>query len=497
MVDLPLNKQDLHQRLQKIYHQITQAGNLVQDYQDLQEDRKKCRDNLVSYLALREQHLLGLSKQLMDQGFADFIQSPVHVIYTLEKILNHIHAIPLSPNKLMVPTPDESRKIIKKRCNDLFGRVTDTNHTTIMVTIDSKILKQPSSIDELLLNGMDVARINCAHDNVEVWQQLVLSLKKTEQKLKIEGKYPKQKSCKIYMDLAGPKVRIGKIPADPIYIIKGDRLRLYLNPGMDGHPSAEGIPAGVPVSLEKAFRNVRQGDSIFIDDGKIHGSAAEVTTDFIEIEILAPAGKQLRIKEGKGLNLPDSLLSLNLPALTEKDLSDLPFVAKYADILGISFVHSPLDLKKLRTELELLNRHDKIETKDAVNHLARILLEGLSFEKFGIMLARGDLAVEVGAENLSFVQDEILTICTSAYTPVIWATGVFENLTKKGIPRRAEIIDADYGTRAACIMLNKGTHVVDALKMLKKLVCSKDDGIHNDQTNFTRQYGVSDIKRKK
>ncbi|PLS09468.1 pyruvate kinase [Neobacillus cucumis] len=498
MANFPINQHEFPQRIQSIYNQIIQASNHLLEHHDLQEDALMCRDNLLAYLALREQNFLGIQQQLQDRGLANLKQSHTHILYTLEKILSHLNATPLSQDTLMVPTPAISKEILSNRTGDLFGHE-HTNQTALMVTIDSKILSNSTQMEELLLNGMNVARINCAHDDEELWQQLIDFLKETEEKLKLEGKYPQKKTCKIYMDLAGPKVRIGTLPAEPIMVIKGDSLRLYLNPDMPGHSLMDDIPAGVPVTLEKAFRNVRLGDSIFIEDGKIHGVVTDITYEYIEIEILSPAAKQLRIKEGKGLNLPDSLLSLNLPALTEKDLADLPFITKNADIVGISFVHSPLDLKKLRTELEILNRPDigvvaKIETKDAVHNLARILLEGFHFKRFGIMLARGDLAVEVGPENLSFVQDEILTICAAAYTPVIWATGVLEKLTKKGIPSRAELTDAVYGTRANCIMLNKGGYLVDALKMLSKLInVSEAETLpQKKQRPLTSQYGIFD-----
>ena len=198
------------------------------------------------------------------------------------------------------------------------------------------------------------------------------------------------------------------------------------------------------------------------------------------------------------MNLPDSLLSLNVPALTEKDINDLAFISKYADILGVSFVHSPLDLKKLRVELSKyevphLGVVAKIETKDAVHHLARIILDGLQFERFGIMIARGDLAVEVGPENLSFVQEEVLAICSAAYVPVILATGVLERLTKKGIPSRSEMTDVFLARRANCIMLNKGTYILNALDMLTKVLISDEAErltSNESKRNLTDQYGV-------
>ncbi|MDQ0880939.1 pyruvate kinase [Peribacillus sp. V2I11] len=139
--------------------------------------------------------------------------------------------------------------------------------------------------------------------------------------------------------------------------------------------------------------------------------------------------------------------------------------------MGISFVHTPLDLKKLREEIERISGTNiavvaKIETQDAVHQLARIILEGLKFSSFGIMIARGDLAVEVGLENLPIVQEEILKIYSAAYIPVIWATGVLEKLTKTGNPSRAEMTDASCGKQAACIMLYKGPYIIESLKML-------------------------------
>ncbi|MEH7418444.1 pyruvate kinase [Neobacillus drentensis] len=490
-----LNQDRFSQRILSVYHQILQSSHQIEEPFPLQDDASICRDNLISYLGLREQNFLDIRQSLMDRGFADLLQSHTHLLYTFEKILSYLNITLPSQKYLKVPTPEVSRGILKKRTDELFGVRTQLNQPAIMVTVDSKILSKPSLLEELLVNGMNIARINCAHDEKVRWKQIIDAIRFAEKKLRLEGKYHHQE-CKIYMDLAGPKVRIGKLPNSPIFVIKGDLLRLYLNSDTAGHCASEDIPAGVPVTLEKAFRNVRINDSIYIDDGKIHGVATQVFKEFIEVEIQAPAAKPLRIKEGKGLNLPDSLLSLNLPALTEKDLEDIPFITKHADLLGISFVHSPLDLRKLHQELLILNRTDigvvaKIETKDAVHHLSRILIEGLHFKKFGIMLARGDLAVEVDPENLSFVQDEILTICSAAYTPVIWATGVLEKLTKNGIPSRAEITDAAYGSRANCIMLNKGPFVGDALKMLVKLLNS--GGVPSRQktlTDLTSQFGV-------
>jgi pyruvate kinase len=112
----------------------------------------------------------------------------------------------------------------------------------------------------------------------------------------------------------------------------------------------------------------------------------------------------------------------------------------------------------------------KIETREAVHRLAQLLLAGLDLPRCGVMIARGDLAVEVGFERLAIVQEDILCLCEAAHVPVIWATQVLETLAKKGLPARAEITDAAMGQRAECVMLNKGEHVLEAVKTLAELL---------------------------
>ena len=112
----------------------------------------------------------------------------------------------------------------------------------------------------------------------------------------------------------------------------------------------------------------------------------------------------------------------------------------------------------------------KIETCQAIEHLPEIIVQAASWQPFGIMIARGDLAVEVGYRRLSELQEEILWICEAAHVPVIWATQVLENMVKTGIPSRAEITDAAMGERAECVMLNKGPYIVEAVASLADIL---------------------------
>src|SRR5262249_12324448 len=207
------------------------------------------------------------------------------------------------------------------------------------------------------------------------------------------------------------------------------------------------------------FAHVRAGQSIWFDDGKIGGVIERVESDRVLVRIThaRPGGEKLRAD--KGINLPES--DLHLPALTDKDLADLHFVAEHADVVELSFANSVADVESLQEPLQKLGRDQpaivlKIETRRGFENLPAMLLAAMRTPCCGVMIARGDLAVECGFERLAEVQEEILWICEAAHVPVIWATQVLETLAKEGMPSRAEITDAAMGHRAECVMLNKG-----------------------------------------
>jgi pyruvate kinase len=236
---------------------------------------------------------------------------------------------------------------------------------------------------------------------------------------------------------------------------------------------------------------------MFIDDGKIETITREVQKEYLEMEVLIPADTATAIKPQKGLNFPDT--SMNIPALTEEDKENLDFVSGHATAVGMSFVHRGQDLISLHEEMKKRDNPDelgiiaKIETKEAVHKLGEILLAGLNLPKFGVMIARGDLAVEVGFENLAFVQEDILCMYEAAHIPVVFATQVLETLAKSGFPSRAEITDAVTGTRAECVMLNKGPHILEATRTLSNLLSVEErHQIKKRQIfrEFTQQTGI-------
>jgi pyruvate kinase len=194
----------------------------------------------------------------------------------------------------------------------------------------------------------------------------------------------------------------------------------------------------------------------------------------VSVESAPPRG--LRLKPDKGLNFPDT--ELGVAPLTEKDLSDLDFVADEADLVGYSFVQASEDIARLQAELERragtrrassIGIVAKIETPQAVRNLPEIIVQGAGRQPFAIMIARGDLGVEIGFARLAEIQEEILWLCEAAHVPVIWATGVLSGLIKDGQANRGEMTDAAMSARAECVMLNKGPHVAEALRCLDGL----------------------------
>ena len=180
-----------------------------------------------------------------------------------------------------------------------------------------------------------------------------------------------------------------------------------------------------------------------------------------------------RLRADKGINLPDT--HLHLTALTDKDRRDLDFVVAHADLVGYSFVRTAADVRQLQQELADRGRPDlpivlKIENRQAFESLPALLLASLRGSASGVMIARGDLAVELGWERLAEVQEEILWMCEAAHLPVVWATQVLETLAKTGLPSRAEITDAAMAVRAECVMLNKGPHILEAVRVLRDIL---------------------------
>ncbi|EPJ88018.1 pyruvate kinase [Pseudomonas sp. CFII64] len=273
--------------------------------------------------------------------------------------------------------------------------------------------------------------------------------------------------------------RIINVPLQEQSIVLHEGDVLMLTADLDsGHPAVRDVeskvltPASIGCTLPSVFQDVRPGEVIWFDDGKIGGRIQSVDDQALYVRIThAPGGA--RLKSDKGINLPES--ELKLDALSPDDIAALEFAARHADVVEMSFVNSPDDVKSLFTHLRRLNAEHlgvvlKIETRQGFENLAALLMAGMHSPRLGVMIARGDLAVENGFERTAELQEEILCICEAAHVPVIWATQVLETLAKTGAATRAEITDAAMGVRAECVMLNKGPHILDAIGTLDDLL---------------------------
>ncbi len=273
---------------------------------------------------------------------------------------------------------------------------------------------------------------------------------------------------------------VGDLPplenAIPLHV--GDRLVLTRDEH-HGHPAEhdeegrEVRPATIACTLPEVFTKVKPGERVWFDDGRIGGVARRVAPDQIEVEITRARTGGDRLMAEKDINLPDT--NLDIPALTAKDLDDLGFVVGHADLVGMSFVRNEKDVASLLARLRELNGERlgvilKIETAQAFTRLPNLILAVMRHHTAGVMIARGDLAVECGYERLAEVQEEILWLCEAAHMPVVWATQVLEGLAKKGQPSRAEITDAAMSERAECVMLNKGPHTLGAVRLLDDIL---------------------------
>jgi len=268
------------------------------------------------------------------------------------------------------------------------------------------------------------------------------------------------------------------LPLEQHISLKGnDYLILHKDP-MPGKPAQYDDNgklqkyAHISCTLPKVFKDVEKGEPIFFDDGKIEGIIEDVNEQELLIKITYAKDTGSRLKPDKGINLPAS--NLKVSGLTEKDKKDLKFVALHADTVNFSFVNDENDVKQLMDELgkyeTTIGIILKIETQKGFKNLPHILLKAMQTFPIGVMIARGDLAIETGWKNFASIQEEILRICEAAHIPDVWATQVLENLAKKGVPSRAEITDAAMSQRAECVMLNKGVYIGKAVKMLDKIL---------------------------
>jgi pyruvate kinase len=538
--------------------------------------------NLLHYLALRRHDSRVLQRRLSDLGLSSRGRCEPHVMASLLSI----HAM---VNSSVAELPNDvlgfraGRDALDTNTDALFGDRPHNRVPRIMVTLDDQAGSDPGFVRGLLAAGMDIARINGAHDDPEMWDRITTNVELAAAELGV--------GCRIAVDLAGPKLRTGQlvegpritrlrprrdargrpvapavfelsglghdeseggaddldtpvIPVDRDWLLRrriGEEISILdarganrraritrcdaeegrlvaeiwdttyfetglrlscgddataigllraaeqchvlaasdllsvMRPGHIAVPWHHGDPgiAEIACSLDAVFESVVEGDRILLDDGKFSGRVEAVEDDHFLVKIVVAPIHGGKLRAEKGINLPDT--ELDVPLVSDTDLPLMEFAARRADMLSVSFLRREDDVDAVRASLARMGAPDlaivlKIETQAAFTNLPTILLHAMRSPRVGVMIARGDLAVEMGYPRLAEVQEEILWLAESAHLPVIWATEVLDRLATTGRPSRAEVTDAAMAQRAECVMLNKGPYIALAIAELDDIL---------------------------
>jgi pyruvate kinase len=465
-------KSALESLLDKMEEAIENTKPLVKK---LHPNQKISARNLIRYLALRSQDIRSLQEMLHVYGLSSLASSESHIRHQIQAILERLNKkIPRA--EISACDHKTGQKLLHQKSAKLFGAKKSKSIPHLMVTFDAEFSEDYALIKRLLESGMNVARINCAHDNKEIWENMIQLTRKASKETGLP--------CQIYMDLAGPKMRVSILGKGRLLekIEVREEQEIFLAERNATYDRTEIV---LGCDEPDVIKQLIPGHRVLFDDGIIESIVIAVENGIAKIKITRISGKKPLIKARKGINFPDT--KLTLPALTARDISLIPFICKNADLVGYSFVR---DLFCVKTLQDALAGHKKkphiiikIETPEAVKNFPSLLIQGMQDEVFGVMIARGDLAVEIGFERLSEIQEEILWISEAAHVPVIWATQVMETLNKSGIATRAEVTDASYAAMAECVMLNKGDYIMEVMRSLSDIL--ERSGRHHIKKRYT------------
>ena len=437
--------------------------------------------NLSHYIALRSLDLIEIQYRLAARGLSSLGRSEAKVEPALDAVtatlrrLNGEMDAPYPPPELFRAAAAE----LEAEAERLFGhRPKGAPRVRVMATLPPEAATQPELADNLIAAGMDCARINCAHDDADAWARMIANVREAAGRL--------ERPCKVLMDIAGPKCRIQTVKAPPkARLMRGDRAVLLGELSED----AKDLIA-FALNFPELVDQLESGSEVFIDDGKAAARVVRKSAGRAEIEVYAAREKGVRLKPGKGINFPST--EIELPPLTSKDFRDLDFIAEHADLVGFSFVQRTDDVELLQDHLVARAPKRaphglvlKIETPLAVKNLPQLILQSAAHNPTAVMIARGDLAVELGFARLTELQEEILWLCEAAHTPVVWATQVLDNYVRDGIASRAEMTDAAMAQGADCVMLNKGPYLAEGVAFLRDVLARMDRHFAKKFARFT------------
>ncbi|MCP9292243.1 MULTISPECIES: pyruvate kinase [Gracilimonas] len=277
-----------------------------------------------------------------------------------------------------------------------------------------------NKIEELLLHGMNVARVNFSHGTHEDHAKVIKHIRKTAKKYEY--------SVPVLMDLQGPKIRVGQMKNGGVELETGSIVKIT---GED----VTGDSSVIPIDYKNLLHEAEVGNSILLDDGLLEFKVIEKKPDSLQAKVVIGG----ELKSRKGVNLPN--VRISIPSLTEKDLKDLEFGIKQdVDLIALSFVRSAKDVRDIISRVRAAGSQAaiiaKIEKPEALDVIDEIIEEA-----DGIMVARGDLGIEIPTEQVPIVQKMIIEKCRMAGKPVITATQMLDSMINNPRPTRAESSD--------------------------------------------------------
>jgi len=314
---------------------------------------------------------------------------------------------------------------------------------------------EPAVLERMIHAGLDVARFNFSHGTHESHAAMLEKLRQAAQQA--------GRPIGVLQDLCGPKIRVGEMPGGAVQITDGQEVVFFTG------PSAQAPAGELPVEYDALTKDVKVGDRILFDDGALEAAVIEEGARAVKLRFLRGGV----LKTRKGMNLPG--VKVSAPSVTEKDLADLEWgLAHGVDFVALSFVRAPEDLQPVRERLAKVKDPPlllaKIEKPEAVARLEEIVRAS-----DGIMVARGDLGVEMDFEKVPPIQKRLIRLCNELDKPVITATQMLESMTQNARPTRAEVSDVSNaildGTDA--VMLSgetaSGKYPVEAVETMDRI----------------------------
>jgi pyruvate kinase len=343
--------------------------------------------------------------------------------------------------------------------------MTKFNRTKIVATLGPST-NTDDMVEQLIRVGVDVFRVNCAHANHDEIGQIVSRVRRQAKRVgRVVG---------ILADLQGPKIRVGKLKnSEPIYLKRGGKVIIDVTPDTIGETQKDGV-VRIGTGYERLAKDVSAGERILLDDGNLEVKVTSVDGPRIHTRVVHGG----MLIQSKGINLPGT--SVSAGCLSKKDLADLSCVLKNeVDFVALSFVREASDVVELRRHIKKRNGDvhiiAKIERPEAVKNLAAILAEADA-----LMVARGDMGVEMGPEAVPPVQKRIIELANQAKKPVITATQMLESMIVNPRPTRAEASDvanAIYDGTSAVMLSGEtasGKYPVRTVKTMEKIVRSAE-----------------------